>query len=386
MSTYCRPAQEHLFISSQGYLSPCCFIKDAKDRLPDIEDPIDWFYNDNAQKNLRDTLNNGIKNSRCSVCWVNESKGKWSLRINDNGPNYQPTAPNLKLLHIVGGRLCNLACRMCYADLSSMIQMEERPWELSHAEGKNYNWIDDPVNVDKLIKLANIDTLEELQLQGGEPQLIRGFQSMLEQIPDDVKAKLQVQVTSNATVFNEKFWQQISKFKNIIIGLSIDAIGNRYDAIRYPGNWITTEKNFRAICKFLSSNRDRGYSLNMNIVQQLSNLDQHRLLSDWIDKTNTLYPKCNAYYTMMPVGDNPCWDLNNVPISILEKELPLILNNTRLEKEYTNNIQAAIKHNSFNKRHAKEVIRREKWFKEKRGLNLWSTRPDWWMEYTKLCA
>ena len=56
MSTYCRPAQEHLFISSQGYLSPCCFIKDAKDRLPDIEDLIDWFYNDNAQKNLRDTL------------------------------------------------------------------------------------------------------------------------------------------------------------------------------------------------------------------------------------------------------------------------------------------------------------------------------------------
>ena len=60
MSTYCRPAQEHLFISSQGYLSPCCFIKDAKDRLPDIEDPIDWFYNDNAQKNLRDT-------QRCTI-------------------------------------------------------------------------------------------------------------------------------------------------------------------------------------------------------------------------------------------------------------------------------------------------------------------------------
>ena len=43
-STFCRPAQEHLFISSQGYLAPCCFIKDAKDRLsnpPACSDEVD---------------------------------------------------------------------------------------------------------------------------------------------------------------------------------------------------------------------------------------------------------------------------------------------------------------------------------------------------------
>ena len=382
-STFCRPAQEHLFISSQGYLAPCCFIKDAKDRLSDIDDPIDWFYNNSSQTQLRDNLNSGQADTRCAVCWVNESKGKWSLRTNDNGKNYAPEPPNLKLLHIVGGRLCNLACRMCYADLSSLVQMEQRPWELSKTEGKNYNWIDQETNINKLVKLANLHSLQELQLQGGEPQLIRGFQAMLEQIPDDRKRKLQVQVTSNATIFNEKFWREIAKFENIIIGLSIDAIGDRYNAIRYHGEWSTTEKNFREICKYLSMNRKYGFSLNLNIVHQLANLDQSTLLSNFIQKTNNTFDKCRAYYTLMPIGDNPCWDLNNVPVEILEKQLGLMLNNTRLEKEYTRNISNAIKYNQFKTKHAQEVLKREKWFKQTRGINLWNTRPDWWMIYKK---
>ena len=85
----------------------------------------------------------------------------------------------------------------------------------------------------------------------------------------------------------------------------------------------------------------------------------------------------------MPIGDNPCWDLNNVPVEILEKQLGLMLNNTRLEKEYTRNISNAIKYNQFKTKHAQEVLKREKWFKQTRGINLWNTRPDWWMIYKK---
>ena len=71
---------------------------------------------------------------------------------------------------------------MCYADLSSMVQMEERPWELSQPNEQNYNWIDQKENIHKLINLANTDTLQEIQLQGGEPQLIKGFTSIITEI------------------------------------------------------------------------------------------------------------------------------------------------------------------------------------------------------------
>lgn len=384
-NTICKPAQEHLFISSQGYLAPCCFIKDASTRLQDVQDPVTWFYQNDTQYHLRQNLNNKIKDSRCSECWQKESEGKWSLRTNENGDNYQGSQPSLRLLHIVGGRLCNLACRMCYADLSSMVQQEQRPWELSHADGSAYNWIDYGDNIKKLIQLANVDTLQELQLQGGEPQLIKGFVKLLENIPDSRKAQLQVQVTSNATLFNEQFWQQIYKFDRVIIGLSIDAVASRYNTIRYKGDWTETERSVKQICNYLAKNRQHNFSMNMNVVQQLGNVDQGNHLDNFLDTLNKTHHKLKTNFTIMPIGHNPCWDLHNVPKEILQKEYNLIYDNSHFAKVFKTNILTAINNNTFEPKHAKAVVDREDWFKTKYNKCLWQERPDWKQIYEKNC-
>ena len=384
-NTFCKPAQEHLFISSQGHLAPCCFIKDATDRLQDVEDPLDWFYNHPSQHKLRQNLNSNVADGRCSHCWINEAQGKWSLRVNENGNNYLGSKPNLKLLHIVGGRLCNLACKMCYADLSSMVQMEQRPWELSYPDEQNYNWIDQQDNIAKLIKLANTDTLQEIQLQGGEPQLIKGFIDVLQSIPLERKQEMQVQITTNGTVFNERFWKHIKDFKHVIIGLSIDATDERYQLIRYHGSWNVTEKNTKKLFNYLAQTRQAGFSLNMNIVQQLSNLDQATRLTQFMETLSKAHPRLYSSYTLMPVGDNECWDLHNIPLSILEQAYNNIHPNSKLEKEWKTNIGKAIDKNNFKTKFASEVLDREKWFKAKHGKCLWHERPDWEQTYEKAC-
>ena len=384
-NTFCKPAQEHLFISSQGHLAPCCFIKDANERLQDVTDPLDWFYSHASQNKLRNNLNNNVSDPRCSHCWINEAQGKWSLRSNENGPHYQGSQPNLRLLHIVGGRLCNLACKMCYADLSSMVQMEERPWELSQPNEQNYNWIDQKENIHKLINLANTDTLQEIQLQGGEPQLIKGFTDVLEAIPYVRKQQMQIQVTTNGTVFNERFWKHIKDFKHVIIGLSIDATDERYQLIRYHGSWTVTEKNTKKLFNYLAQTRQAGFSLNMNIVQQLSNLDQATRLTQFMETLSKAHPRLYSSYTLMPVGDNECWDLHNIPLSILQQSYDNINANSKLEKEWKTNIGKAIEKNNFKTKFASQVLDREKWFKAKHGKCLWHERPDWQRTYEKAC-
>ena len=146
-NTYCRAAQEQLFITEKGKMQPCCYVEGPDSNNPDfvssrlfnVKDPIDWFYNNETQQRLRDNLNGDVKDKRCSVCWKSESLNRESFRSRGN-EFYKLGPSKLKILHITGGRLCNLACRMCSADLSSMIKHEQRPWLLSNNDDYNqYN-------------------------------------------------------------------------------------------------------------------------------------------------------------------------------------------------------------------------------------------------------
>ena len=62
--TYCRAAQEELFITEKGKMQPCCYTESqdsnnpnfVSSRLFNVKDPIDWFYNNKTQQELRNNL------------------------------------------------------------------------------------------------------------------------------------------------------------------------------------------------------------------------------------------------------------------------------------------------------------------------------------------
>ena len=81
--------------------------------------------------------------------------------------------------------------------------------------------------------------LHELNITGGEPTLIPELIDVLKQINKDCI----VQLTTNGTLFNEKLYNELSKFKKTWFVLSIDGIGDTYNYIRHPGNWNTVNSN-----------------------------------------------------------------------------------------------------------------------------------------------
>ena len=109
-NTYCRAAQEQLFITEKGKMQPCCYVEGPDSNNPDfvssrlfnVKDPIDWFYNNETQQRLRDNLNGDVKDKRCSVCWKSESLNRESFRSRGN-EFYKLGPSKLKILHAEPG-------------------------------------------------------------------------------------------------------------------------------------------------------------------------------------------------------------------------------------------------------------------------------------------
>jgi radical SAM protein with 4Fe4S-binding SPASM domain len=386
MNTNCKAAFNDILLDSDGEILPCCYIErpNKQKNIQNFSTIKDWFDNDSGIKDLRHNLSNGVKDTRCNHCWKSEAENKWTLR--SAHPFYSKQA-EAKLLHITGGRLCNMACRMCAPELSSMINAENRPWQQSNNSA--YNWIDDPVQSKKIVEFVNSENINNIQLQGGEPQIMKGFVLILEGIDKSKKSKIDLQVTTNASVFNEKFWQQAVKFNRVTAGISIDAVGSRYEIIRYHGKWNTVRENCERILEYIWEHRINpgpNPALNLNIVTQLSNVDQGNEMNSFYQGLVQKFNGISSNYTLAHVYDNDPinpWDLMNIPLEIL-KGLANIKQDSKLAEQWHSNIEFARKNNSYDAKHGKKVLAREKYFKQVHGKNLWDERPDWHEIYEKV--
>ncbi len=385
-NTLCHAAFGDILLDANGDILPCCFVERDNNtlKIKDVDDLNDWFFNDKGMTSLRENLATNIKDKKCNVCWKAEAENKWTLRTGSGEYKLQP--PKNKLLQIIGGRLCNLACRMCSPQLSSKIQAENRSWENNNLD-HNYNWIDDPFNVTKVIDLVNNQNIEDIQLQGGEPQLMKGFVDIMTQIDSKKKSQISLQVTTNASVFNEKFWEQAVKFQRVQAGLSIDATGSRYDVIRYHGDWQTTKKNCDKIINYLWTHKidsnatwDSNPAVNLNIVLQLANIDQCDVMNTFYEHLQERFPGLDYEFTLMPINNNNSWDIQNLPLKILNS-LPDIKADTQLAKQWRDRINYAIENNGYNKYHKKQVLIREEHFKNVYGKNLWREKGGWMKIY-----
>ena len=387
-NTLCKAAFGDILLDTNGDVVPCCFIKRDGNtfKIKDVNNLNEWFFNNKELISLRENLSTNIKDTKCDVCWKAEAEKKWTLRTSQE---YKLQPPKAKLLHIIGGRLCNLACRMCGPSLSSKIQTENRSWQNIKGLDHNYNWIDDEDNVAKIVELINNQDIEQMQLQGGEPQLMKGFVDIITQIDSKKRSQIGLQVTTNASVFNEKFWEQAVKFQRVTAGISIDATGLRYDVIRYHGDWKTTENNCVKILDYLWTNRiDPGPNptLNLNIVLQLANVDQCDAMNSFYEDLQKRFPGLAFQYCLAHINDldapNSAWDIKNLPLEILNS-LPDIKAETQLVKQWRGGIDYAIENNGYNKHYRQQVLTREQHFLNVHGKNLWTERPDWFEIYNR---
>lgn len=244
MMPLCYAPWTNLDISPTGVIAPCCKFQTKKYQqqfqiqLHSIaEYKSSEFLASVKQEMLKDQWPSGCE--RCKIEEKNNILSKRQLdyqRWQEHYNKYNFNQSSFITASIAFGNTCNLKCITCGPSSSSRWQKEYQ----------------DIVGIDiqsfKFYKkdfvetfLENTPNIVHIDIPGGEPFLsgIPEQKLLLQKYIEVGKAsQISLHYTTNATVYPDDSWWELWKhFKEIDLQISIDGINDRFEYIRYPGNW-----------------------------------------------------------------------------------------------------------------------------------------------------
>jgi MoaA/NifB/PqqE/SkfB family radical SAM enzyme len=226
-------------------------VKTANVKLKGSNIESEW--NNEYFKNIRKEFLNGEWPENCKRCKYVESLGGRSKRQDENYYNYEQYARLIDhtaddgsvdyyppQIDIRVGTICNLKCIHCGTGASSK-WYEDKPildkyqnTEIYDADNK---WIEQDSFIWDNIE-ENIVHTRRFNFLGGEPFANKQHNRFIERTSKCDHAKnITLSYVSNGSLITEKILDQLTKFDQIIIRLSVDAIGIPGEYFRFPIKW-----------------------------------------------------------------------------------------------------------------------------------------------------
>tara|TARA_R110000822_G_scaffold36832_4_gene103496 strand:+ start:11830 stop:12957 length:1128 start_codon:yes stop_codon:yes gene_type:complete len=262
---------------TQG-IKPCCEWKG-----PAFKGNVKDYHNSKYLSKIKTAMkthDTDIISKNCIECIETEDLGDKSTRgyIKRDVDSKRYTAGQLGKLDYRPDNLCNLKCRMCGPNSSSLIEEEYiTPKVQQKATELHFNTgIKSPILVRDTDDVLDFDlsNLKTLAILGGEPTVNKKVFPILDYLIDNgMNKNIRLQYTTNCTSINRPWMSRIEKFKDVNVNLSIDAAGKAYEYIRTGAEWNKVEKN---IPKIIDIAED--YSIQM-VVQTTS----FAIIEDWIE-------------------------------------------------------------------------------------------------------
>lgn len=196
---------------------------------------------------------------KVSSTTVNEIN--YANQIDQEGKvNWLPNSLDIRF-----GNLCNQKCIMCgphfsnlwydeYADYyntNSFGQGEQIQIKKNLSTGKWIDppelfWWENPIWWEKLDQLA--PSLQHIYITGGEPMVTPAHDKMLDVlIEGNFSQNITLEYDTNLSAINNKIIDRWYKFKSVGVRISMDATHDRYELIRYGGNWNKFIKNIEKL-------------------------------------------------------------------------------------------------------------------------------------------
>jgi MoaA/NifB/PqqE/SkfB family radical SAM enzyme len=314
----------HQFIG-QNFTKPCCDFTESSTLTP-LQ-----YWNSKELATVRTELENGMWPKGCSSCKYQEKNNQISLRQRSLNEYSIPDTPNVEYVDLRLSNKCNFACRSCEPIFSSRISKESNAHNLKDYYGYSLdkNYVEHTEQISNDIK-EMIPKIKKLMFTGGEPTYIKQFYDIL----DTCDTNINLLITTNASMIDDKFLEYAKRFHNLHITLSIDAVGKSAEYIRYGSIWKTIDQNIQKILSLKCS-------VMYNTVLSAYSVPYVESLVDYIIKNEQDAYGADMYICNYPQHLNPCVlpkEFRNYLTEQLNRSIVKLSNSKRAE-DYYNAIQ-----------------------------------------------
>lgn len=239
----CKYLDNQVCIRSDGQYRLCCLSLESENKENiNTHTPQEW-HDSEFHKSIVEKLERDEWPDACAKCKVLEDAGLQSQRLKP-----RTYGPGLSHLDLRFGNSCNLKCISCFPMSSSSIAEETLDMHnngiqtlYGHINPTNINWANEE-NFKKLDELP----IQEVYMTGGEPMMVKGLDKFLERLDRQTT----VRFNTNCTIWNPKLEKILRKFDTVVMALSLDAVDEKIEYIRYGTKWKQAEENAKRYSDF----------------------------------------------------------------------------------------------------------------------------------------
>ena len=313
--TFCPMPFCHINIKQEGKVSACWRYPD---RVGDYtEESIVEIWNSDRMKTLRKQLLNGEKPEGCRSCWDMEASDVKSTRqqttedyskittfekvVNSIDEDYAMPLSSLKSIEVRFDNICNLMCRHCSPDYSSVweiaVKRDERLNQKMIQLG-TYRKQEDHVrltdNVITEVGQVISPNLVELMIAGGEPLYHDKHYKFIESLLPNAD-KIMLSYNSNLTTLDYKgnnildLWKN---FKRVLLRVSIDGDRDCYQYVRVHNDLDKVEQHIAQVIELPNTKVNATCTTSLlNITRLTSIVEYYLSLGAYFHTSIVQYPR-----------------------------------------------------------------------------------------------
>lgn len=249
METICPMPFTSIIVDSRlNSAQPCCDFKTSVTLESTLAKTFDKF------EPIRRAMIAGEKVPACKTCWDLEKNNLTSLRQHElirykDFFYNQLDEPKLQSAFIFPTNLCNFSCRICKPSSSSTIAVEEYKHAETEAKKKSLKMFLPIISTQENINFfKDNDTLEHLNhvhITGGEPFMWPELKKFLSMFVDTGRSNhMTIEFNTNGSVYPAKIIDLFKQFRHVLVNVSIDDIGPRFE-IQRGGHWAEVFDNIK---------------------------------------------------------------------------------------------------------------------------------------------
>lgn len=268
----------HVLIRTDSTIKPCCRYKKVIHVNEVNKETIATEMNQ-----IQSDLKNGVNLERCQRCIDEEKNGIISMRQRHNElfKDYFNNNNEIRALEVSFSKQCNSVCRMCDSFCSSKWAENKELLDFS----KRWNNTKPGTTKENLLDfILSIENLSYIKIMGGEPFLSQDTQKFIKYAKKDMI----VETSMNLTFFPYKNIDDLLKFKQIKLALSVDGLYKVNEYIRGV-KWETVLKNIELWKKYAKEHPN--LKINFNTTCQAYNV--HQMFDTYMFLTSFFKTKIN---------------------------------------------------------------------------------------------